>query len=737
MAGVAESKPLVMKNKVLGKLKLGTKFMLVVGLVVAVAISSLFVWTYKEKEKHIIHEVEKQAEITFEQIVLTRRWNADYGGVYVEKREGVESNPYLYEVGVNPDITDIEGRNYTLKNPALMTRELSSYAVTGDVFRFHITSLKLVNPNNAPNDFERKALEEFEMGKKSVSQIGVEDDAPIFQYMAPLYVEEACLKCHGHQGYKVGDVRGGISVILPMEEAYLAIYETKKNLFFSALAIIAVLEVTLFYLTRIFVTKPIKKLTKGAEEIGGGNLDYGLDIKSDDEFGVLASSFNTMAKKLKASYMNLKMSEASLAGAHDELETRVRKRTTELSETNESLQEQITERKKAEVKLTELSQKNELILDAAGEGIYGLDLEGITTFVNPAAAKMIGWEVEDIIGKSQHDLLHHTHPDGTPYKREECPIYAAFTDGKVHHVDSEVFWRKDGSSFPVEYISTPVRDEAGKLTGAVVTFRDITERKKAEEVRERLHNELADKNRDLQQLLYVASHDLRTPLVNAQGFSGELFHSCERLVTLLETIDNVPAEVQGELDSILKGEIPSSLNYITSSTTKMNDLLNGLLELSRIDKSEVDYKPLDMNKLIGEVVKSFEYVVKEEGIEINSEDLPSCIGNESQITRVFTNLVDNAIKYQDNKRELEIRITGKTKGGQATYGVEDNGIGIRKEQQEKIFEIFHRLNPEEIPGEGIGLTIIKKIVERHQGKIRVKSNPGKGSKFYITLPHGK
>ncbi|MFQ5976112.1 MAG: PAS domain-containing protein, partial [Candidatus Hydrothermarchaeales archaeon] len=141
----------------------------------------------------------------------------------------------------------------------------------------------------------------------------------------------------------------------------------------------------------------------------------------------------------------------------------------------------ITERKKVEEELADISKKNELILEAAGEGIYGLDLEGKTTFVNPAAAKMIDWDVEDIIGKSQHDLLHHTKPDGEPYPREECPIYAAFKDGEVHHVSDEVFWRKDGSSFPVEYISTPIRDEHNKLSGAVVTFMDITERKKAED----------------------------------------------------------------------------------------------------------------------------------------------------------------------------------------------------------------------------------------------------------------
>ena len=121
---------------------------------------------------------------------------------------------------------------------------------------------------------------------------------------------------------------------------------------------------------------------------------------------------------------------------------------------------------------------NDHILASTEEGIYGLDREGRTTFANPAAAKMTGWTVGELIGKYQHDILHHTKPDGTPYPEEACQIYAAFRDGKVHHIQNEVFWRKDGTSFPVEYTSTPIWDDK-KLTGAVVIFKDISPRKQA------------------------------------------------------------------------------------------------------------------------------------------------------------------------------------------------------------------------------------------------------------------
>jgi len=141
----------------------------------------------------------------------------------------------------------------------------------------------------------------------------------------------------------------------------------------------------------------------------------------------------------------------------------------------------ITERKMSEEQAKRLFRQNELILASAGDGIYGLDLEGRTTFVNPAGANMLGYEPQELVGSFMHGTVHHSRSDGSPYPREECPMYAAFTDGTIHKVEDEVLWRKDGTSFPVEYSSTPIW-QAGQLVGAVVTFRDITERKQAEEV---------------------------------------------------------------------------------------------------------------------------------------------------------------------------------------------------------------------------------------------------------------
>ena len=170
----------------------------------------------------------------------------------------------------------------------------------------------------------------------------------------------------------------------------------------------------------------------------------------------------------------------------------------------------ITERKRSEEALRQLSRQNEMVLNSAGEGIFGLDLQGITTFINPAAARMTGWDIDELSGQRLHDFLHHSKPDGTPYPSEECPIYAVFKTGATLSRDNEVFWRKDGTHFPVEYVSTPIV-EGDKILGAVVTFKDITERKALEK-----------------KLQYQAFHDPLTDLPNRALFMDRLGHALAR-----------------------------------------------------------------------------------------------------------------------------------------------------------------------------------------------------------------
>ncbi len=151
----------------------------------------------------------------------------------------------------------------------------------------------------------------------------------------------------------------------------------------------------------------------------------------------------------------------------------------EHAEANAYVRRGINEWKRIERVFQDIEHENQLILRAVGEGIYGVNADGKTTFMNPAAERMLGWSADELVGKDIHSMIHYGHPDGSDYSSHECPIYAAFHDGEIHCVDDEVFWRKNGSAFPVEYTSTPIQDH-GRLVGAVVVFRDISERKQAE-----------------------------------------------------------------------------------------------------------------------------------------------------------------------------------------------------------------------------------------------------------------
>ena len=198
-----------------------------------------------------------------------------------------------------------------------------------------------------------------------------------------------------------------------------------------------------------------------------------------------------------------------------------------------------------QAEVARLQHRQDLILEAAGEGVYGLDNQGCTTFANTAASEILGWREEDVLGQPLHDIHHHSHPDGTPYPREECPIYAAFRDGRVHREDTEVFWHSDGTAIPVEYTSTPIR-ENGVLTGAVVVFRDITERRVLEEQRERDFQEI----RRLKEQLELERDYLRDE-IRVTSHYREIVGDSQALQRTLAQIEAVAATpvsvlIQGE-----------------------------------------------------------------------------------------------------------------------------------------------------------------------------------------------
>ncbi len=280
-----------------------------------------------------------------------------------------------------------------------------------------------------------------------------------------------------------------------------------------------------------------------------------------------------------------------------------------------------------------------------------------------------------------------------------------------------------------DYTASDLEQLSSFLTSAHL----IIERKQVEIERERLHKELKLKNKELEQMLYVTSHDLRSPLVNVEGYGKELEYSLKDLMSSIDNVD-VPLSSENKITSILNEDIPESLYYIRTSVSKMNTLLNGILTLSRLGRSSLSIKDIDMNAMMTDIIDSHRYRLNELNIKTDKSNFPNCKGDSSQINQVFSNLLDNAIKYTDSERHGVIHISGYKDKDQSVYCIKDNGIGIAPEHQDKIFRIFHQLEPDRFKGEGMGLTISHRIIEKHDGKIWVESELGKGSKFFVSLP---
>jgi PAS domain S-box-containing protein len=276
--------------------------------------------------------------------------------------------------------------------------------------------------------------------------------------------------------------------------------------------------------------------------------------------------------------------------------------------------------------------------------------------------------------------------------------------------------------------------EALELFGALGSqIGQFIERKRAEGKLAEVARTLAEKNKELETIVYVASHDLRSPLVNIQGFSRELSTACE---SVRQKILEASAGSGGlkDVEKLLTEDIPESIEFILAGVKKIDALLSGFLRFSRLGRAAINTEELDMAKMIAGIARTMDFQIKRAGASIEIQKLPRCLGDETQINQVFSNLLDNAIKYLDPRQPGQIAISGKVDAGRATYAVRDNGIGIAPEHQGKIFEIFHRLDPSVGEGEGLGLTIAQRILERQSGKIWVVSASGQGSTFFVSLP---
>ncbi len=401
----------------------------------------------------------------------------------------------------------------------------------------------------------------------------------------------------------------------------------------------------------------------------------------------------------------------------------------------------ISEQVRAEDKLRALIRQSNSVLESVGDGIYGIDLDGICTVVNPAASQMLGFKPEELLGRNMHSLIHHTRADGSPYPENECPIKNTLSDLDTVRVSNEIFWRKDGTSFPVEYVARPQIEtehglrpriepriqsgilfdfeqdinpnippvsedakHAGKAVGVVVAFTDTTERRALDRMKD--------------EFISTVSHELRTPLTSLRAALG--------LIT------------GGSLDARPQ-KIRQMLEIAAGNTDRLVRLVNDIIELERIDsgKAELHGTMCSADDLFrrAAILMQADAASAHIRITFNSQGV-NVWADPDRILQVLSNLISNAIKFSPTHTEVHLRAR-RIDANEAEILVRDQGRGIPEDKLDSIFERFLQVDASDsrtMGGTGLGLSICRAIVTQHRGRIWATSTPGTGSTFHFTLP---
>jgi len=469
-----------------------------------------------------------------------------------------------------------------------------------------------------------------------------------------------------------------LAIGIPLSLLLKDIQSTLKFFMLVFLLALFIASIIAFYLSR-YLSKPITVLADAASRLAKGDLSAQVEIRASGEVRRLVDSFNRMSEDLEKTTVSKNYVNDILASMRDTL----------------------------------------LVASTDGK----------ITRINMAASFLLGYDETELVGE-QLSWVVLDEPGAVKPTLDMILENSSISSVEKTYLD------RNGKMIPMLFSASVMRESDGQVHGVVCVAQNITERKKAEEKLHTYSEELQEINEELKNFAYIVSHDLRAPLVNIKGFSDELIHSIAALGPSLEKyLDSLPQAEREKFRDVLKKDIPEALAFIGSSVSRMDSLINAILQLSRAGRRELSPEPVSIQDLIGTIVNSLTHQLGLKNATVTlQEDLPDVIADRTALGQIFGNLLDNAVKYLEPGRAGSIEVSVAREDGEVVFHVRDNGRGMAQEDIPRAFEIFRRVGRQDVPGEGMGLAYVKTLVRHQGGRIWCESEPGKGTTFSFTLP---
>lgn len=658
------------------RISLRAKLFLVVlaGVVVPTVLGTLYL--YQRHRNNLDEAFLHQGRTMFGQIVVTRRWLSSHGGVYVYKRPFVKDSPYLDHA----DTATLDGHTLTLRSPDMVTREISELAVEQGLSRFRIVSLEPINPMNEPDPWERQALESFHRGSEESWSYSRRGPDTSFRYMAPIFTESSCLRCHQEFGHREGEVRGGISVEFPvgpmLEEAHKDFLSTITGMGVMGLAVIVLSWIG----ARAVMIRPLSSINRAVTAMAEGDYDRPLPLSGNDELGDLARTVAEMR--------------------------------TVIRDYNRNLQEEVEARTgELELMRSHAQQERDFLInlfDRMADGVCVASTEDFSIeYINPSLEEVFG----PIGDRSCSELFLASGSE---------PL-STVKDGEPGQVMRREVAARDGSRV-FDVVATSLANPDGTRSWLLV-FRDITERKRLEQALVEMNRTLEAKVRQQTEALLEQEKLAAMGEVSA-GLAHEIRNPLSAILSGVSLLES-PRRTGEERDHII--------SLIKKEARRLNASLTDFLLFAR--PNEPSKVRIDPTGLVREIVRLLDEDQEIKGqvkIVTDLADLPPVWFDDYQLRQLIWNVVLNAIQAMNGEGTLTIR-TARQGGDQWTIEIGDTGPGIPGEIRSRVFDPFFSTKKE---GTGLGLSIVRRISQAHGGEVRFDCPPEGGTVFFITAPIG-